>query len=167
MDKKVEYLYLGKIVGTHGIKGEIRLLSSFDKKEKVFVPGFKIYIGNEKQEHVITGYRKHKNFDMITLERFSNINEVLAFKGLKVYILKSDLNLKENEYVLDELIGMIIISNNKKLGVVKDIFDTNGNILLEISFEKNYYIPYNDRYIKSVNLQQKEIMVVDVEDLIL
>ena len=44
---KVDYVYIGKIVNTHGIKGELRILSNFDKKEHVFKPNFKIYIGNK------------------------------------------------------------------------------------------------------------------------
>ena len=43
----MEYIVIGKIVNTHGIKGEVRLLSNFKYKEKVFVPKFTIYIGKE------------------------------------------------------------------------------------------------------------------------
>lgn len=80
------YRYLGKIVNTHGIKGELRLLSNFDKKDLVFQPGFKIYIGEEKQEEIIKTYRHHKNFDMISLNGYSNINEVLKYLKMPVYI---------------------------------------------------------------------------------
>ena len=59
------YIYLGKIVNTHGIKGEIRILSDFDYKDIVFKKDFKIYIGKDKQEETINTYRVHKNYDMI------------------------------------------------------------------------------------------------------
>ena len=61
MDNKV---YVGKIVSTHGIKGEIRILSDFDYKEKVFKVGNKLII--ENKEYTIKSYRKHKNYDMVT-----------------------------------------------------------------------------------------------------
>lgn len=48
--KMSEWICIGKIVNTHGIKGELRILSDFDKKEKVFQPQFTIYIGIEKEK---------------------------------------------------------------------------------------------------------------------
>ena len=59
----MQYLYIGKIVNTHGIKGEIRILSKFKYKDKVLKKHFKIYIGKNKQEETINTYRKHKQFD--------------------------------------------------------------------------------------------------------
>lgn len=162
----MDYVYIGKIVGTHGIKGEIRLISNFDKKDKVFIVGRSIYIGNEKQKEVINSYRKHKNYDMITLKGINDINDVLKYKGLKTYVLRDDLKL-ENDYILDDLIGMNVISDGVLYGTVKDIFDNNGNTLLQIAFEKNYYIPYNSEYIKNVSLQNKLIEVENVKDLII
>ena len=47
----MEYLCVGKLVNTHGIKGEVRLLSRFRHKDKVFVKGFKFYIGKDKKEY--------------------------------------------------------------------------------------------------------------------
>ena len=48
-----EYIYIGKIVNTHGIKGEIRILSDFEKKDSVFVVGMPIYIGRKKEKEII------------------------------------------------------------------------------------------------------------------
>ena len=162
----MDFINIGKIVGTHGIKGEIRIISNFDKKEKIFVIDKPVYIGNEKHKEIINSYRKHKNYDMITLKGIYDINEVLKYKGQKIYALRSDLDI-ENDYVLDDLLGMKIVSNNEDYGIVEDIFDNNGNTLLKILFDKNYYIPYNKRYIKSVDLKNKSIEVDSVKDLIL
>lgn len=162
----MDYVYIGKIVGTHGIKGEIRIISNFDKKDKAFVIDKNIYIGNDKIKEIINSYRVHKNYDMITLKGISDINEVLKYKGLKVYVLRNDLDL-ENDYILDDLLGMTIVCDGKVYGTVEDIYDNNGNTLLQISFEKNYYIPYNSEYIKKVTLESKTISVENVKDLIL
>lgn len=163
----INYIYIGKIVGTHGIKGEIRIISNFDKKEKVFIVDMPVFIGNEKKKEIINSYRVHKNYDMVTLKGINDINDVLKYKGLKVYVSRDDLNLEINDYVLDDMLGMKIICNNNEYGIVEDIFDNNGNVLLQISFEKNYYIPYNERYIKKVDINSKTIEVDSVKDLIL
>lgn len=162
----MDFVYIGKIVGTHGIKGEIRLISNFDKKEKVFIPNMNIYIGDKKIKETINSYRKHKNFDMITLKGIYNINDVLKYKQEKVFVCRTDLHL-DNEYILDDLLNMRVLCDNKEYGIVKDIFDNNGNTLLEINFTKNYYIPFNKEYIKEVNLDNNYILVENVKELIL
>ena len=91
--KVQDFVYIGKIVNTHGIKGELRLLSKFSYKERVFVKGMTIYIGRNKEKEEIVSYRHHKCFEMITLKGYSNINEVLKYKGALVYVDRYDLKL--------------------------------------------------------------------------
>ncbi len=162
-----EYYYLGKIVNTHGIKGELRILSNFEKKDLVFKKRIKIYIGPEKQEEEINTYRQHKNFDMITLKNYNNINEVLKYKNAKVYFKKSTLNLKDDDYLLEELIDLEIYENEEFLGKITDIVYTKNSILLYISYTKNYYIPYLDNYIEKVDLKNKRVIVKNAKGLIL
>ena len=160
-------IYIGKIVNTHGIKGEVRLLSNFLEKDLIFKNGFKVYIGSKKEEQTINTYRPHKQFDMLTFKGIDDINLVLKYKGEKVYINKDDLQLKENEYLLEDLIGMKIVSEEEVLGVVSDIIDTKEHKLLYVTFAKNYYIPYNSYYIKQVDVRKKEITAKNIRDLIL
>ena len=58
----MKYVLIGKLVNTHGLKGEVRILSQFKYKNKVFIPGMKIYIGKDKVCEEITSYRHHKIF---------------------------------------------------------------------------------------------------------
>ena len=97
----MKYILLGKIVNTHGLKGEIRIISNFKYKNKAFIPNMKAYIGKDKLEVIINSYRYHKIFDMITLKGYNNIDEVLKFKGDYIFINKEDIILENNEY-LDE-----------------------------------------------------------------
>lgn len=82
----MKYIYIGKVSNTHGIKGEIRILSNFLKKDLVFKKDNVLYFGNNKEKEIINTYRKHKEYDMVTLNGINNINEVLKYKGLNVYI---------------------------------------------------------------------------------
>lgn len=162
-----ETIYIGKIVNTHGIKGELRILSNFDKKEKVFVPSTKILIGKEKTDETINTYRHHKEFEMITLKGYSNINEVLKYKGQSVYIYREDLNLKENEYLLEDLIGLDVYENAEKIGKGKEIVYNNANVLLYVEASKSFYIPINEAFIKKVDLINKKIEVENAKGLII
>ena len=160
-------IYVGKIVNTHGIKGEVRLLSNFEEKDLVFKKDFKVYVGDERKELIINSYRPHKEFDMLTFRGIEDINQVLKYKGKKVYIDKEDLHLKEDEYLLEDLIGMNIICDKEVLGVVSDIYEAPQGKLLYITFAKKYYIPYNNYYIKEIDTKKKEIHAENIKGLIL
>ncbi len=163
----MKYIYIGKIVNTHGIKGELRILSHFDKKEYAFVPSKTIYIGSEKKAEIIQSFRHHKNFEMITLKGYTNINEVLKYKNQPVFIDRESLELKPDEYVLEELIGLEVYEKKEKLGDCIEIVYNNNNKLLYVRGTKNFYIPINKVYIKKVDLNQKRIEVENAKGLIL
>jgi 16S rRNA processing protein RimM len=105
-------------------------------------------------------------FDMITLKGYNNINEVLKYKYENVYVKRSDLNLNENDYLLDDLIGMKVIDNNEVIGKVID-YNQGSNVLLKISGVKEFYIPLVDEYVINVDLKNKEIHTKNGKDLIL
>lgn len=163
----MEYIKIGKIVDTHGIKGELRIRSNFLKKELVFVPSFKLYIGKEKKEEIITTYRHHKEFDMVTLNGYTNINEVLKYLKSDVYINRDDLKLEDNEYLLDDLIGMQVQEMEENIGKITDFVYNNGNILLVVSGNSTFYIPYKSNYIVNVDRKNKMVYTENAKDLIL
>ena len=163
----MDYLCIGKIVNTHGIKGEVRLLSNFKFKEKVFVPNFIIYIGRDKNEEVINSYRHHKQFEMITMKGISNINDVLKYKGEKVYINKNDLKLDNQEYLDEDLINFNVIVNGKVVGTVVDIKkDTYQKQLIVNKKGKEYLVPLVCGIIKNINLNDGNILVEDIKGLL-
>ena len=151
------YILVGKIVNTHGIKGEIRILSSFDRKDLAFKVGNSLYIGDNKIEEKINTYRVHKEFDMVSFERYSNINEVLKYLKQNVYIKREDLKLNDNEYILEDLINMDIIDNIRG---IKSLFQNlrfifeginDGSIINDILIEDNNNKGYPFNYEKFYN----------------
>ena len=163
----MNYICIGKIVNTHGIKGEVRLLSNFKYKNKVFKKGMLIYIGKNKEKEVIFSYRPHKQFDMITMEGYININQVLKYKGMKVYINKEDLILKEDEYLDEDLIGLDVMINNKVFGVVKNIEKyPQQNLILVKNSKKEFLIPYVSDIIEEINFEKRYISIQDIKGLV-
>lgn len=163
----MKYVIIGKIVNTHGIKGEVRILSDFPYKSKVFKTGMKIYIGKSKEEKEITTYRPHKMFDMIKMNDLDNINDVLKYKGQYVFINKADLVLGDHEYIDEDLIGKDIIMNGKNIGKVKKIVRySKNNLFLVNNTEKDFYIPYNFDIIKNIDLENGQITIKELEGLL-
>lgn len=164
----MEYIYIGKIVNTHGIKGELRIISDFEYKDRVFKKGFNLYIGKDKIKEEINSYRHHKEFEMVTFIEYNNINQVLKYLKEDVYILKEDLNLNEDEYLEKELIGFSVIENEEKVGEVIDITKTSPtNKIMEITYKgKRVLLPYHKDFILKLDLQNKKIEVKLIEGMI-
>lgn len=163
----MNYILIGKIVNTHGIKGELRIISVFPYKDRVFKNNFNIYIGKDKINEVINTYRHHKIFDMITLKNYNNINEVLKYKGSLVYINRLDLKLNDNEYLECDLLDFNIIINNNIIGKLSSFENHNNNkIIIVKNKEKEILLPYNNNLIENINLDKKEIIYKNIEGLI-
>ena len=161
----MKLIKIGKIVNTHGLKGELRFISIFPYKDKVFIKNMTIYINKENKE-VITSYRKHKNFDMITLEGYTNINEVLKYKGQSVFVNSDDIKLDKDKYLDEELIGLEVIFQDSNKGIVSDIERYEKTTLLVVkNKDKEHLIPYNDNIIDKIDIKNKKIYIKDIKGL--
>ncbi len=151
MDK----VYIGKIVNTHGVKGELRIRSNFEFKDKVFKINNKLIIGDK--EYNIRSYRKHKTFDMVCLDDYNNINDVLFLVGNKVYIDKDKLDLNNEEALDKELLNYKVIIGDEE-GRVIEVMDTGNNKVLRVETSIEHLIPYNDNFVK-IDRNKKEINI--------
>lgn len=162
----MKYVLVGRLVNTHGLKGEVRILSEFKYKDRVFLPGMKIYIGRDKVCEEIVSYRHHKIFEMIMMKGYNDINQVLKYKGEYVFVNKEDILLNPGEYLDEDIIGLSIIVDGEVMGVVKRIEKHSKNEILVVkSVDKNYLIPYNFDIIENVDLEKKEMSVKNIQGL--
>lgn len=158
-------IYIGKIVSTHGIKGEIRILSDFEFKENAFKVNSDIII--DDKIYKINSYRKHKNFDMITLDGYTNINDILFLMKKNVYKDKDNLMLDENQILDDDLLKYKVIDQNNNCGTIEEIFFASPtNKILRVMFEKEVLIPFSSPMIKKIDISKKVIEVELIEGMI-
>lgn len=156
------YIYIGKIVNTHGIKGEVRIISDINYKKDVFKINNNVYIGKNKIKETINSYRVHKNFDMITFTNINDINDVLKYKGENIYIKKDEIKI--TGYFDEELIGLDVITDHI-IGKVKEIQKGFQKIIV-VEGKKEYLIPYVDAFIKKIDINDKKIYINEIEGLI-
>lgn len=133
-------VYVGKIANTHGLKGEIRILSTFYVPDSVFSLGNELIINDTS--YVIKSYRKHKNFDMVMFEGIDSIDDVLSLKGLDVYIKRSSVK----EKLLTDYIGMNVLYKDKKgevINLVEGVKYPYFEILMNL---KKYLVPILDNF---------------------
>ena len=157
-------VYVGEIVNIHGIKGELRIVSDFKYKDKVFINGNKLYLGKRKQKVVITSYRKHKNYDMVKFEGIDDINDAIIFKGDDVFVKRESLDI--DGYVDEDIIGLKVYDEDKLIGKVTSIIKNKQEILLVKNRNKSYLIPFVDEFIKNIDLDKKILSINVIEGLL-
>lgn len=153
-------LYIGKIVNTHGIKGELRIKDNLTtkQKEEIFKIGSNLII--DEKAYKITSYRVHKDYDMVIFDGFNNINEVLFLKGKNVYKSKDEINLNNEDILDSELITYKVKTTDEKEGSILDIEETGNNYkILRLLIDNNeVLVPYHKDFVK-IDSDKKEVIV--------
>lgn len=158
----MKYIRIGKIVNTHGIKGELRILSDFKHKDKVFKKDMKFYVGKNKTEFVVNSYRFHKVFDMVTFKGFNNINDVEYLKGDFVFVNEEDVVLDDGEFLASSLIGYTMFIGDKNVGEVTEIINAPANEVIKAG---KILVPYVKEFINKIDKENKTIYINDVRGL--
>ncbi|MGX1264666.1 16S rRNA processing protein RimM [Rossellomorea marisflavi] len=168
-----KWFNVGKIVNTHGIKGELKVLSMTDFPEERYQKGnvLTLFIeGKEPKPLTIASYRQHKNFDLLMFEGYSDINEVEGFKQGILKVDESQLqDLDEGEFYYHEIIGcMVKTTSGDELGVVKEVLSPGANDVWVVKAPrgKEHLIPYIEDIVKKVDISQKEIIIEPMEGLL-
>ncbi|MGE7909056.1 ribosome maturation factor RimM [Lysinibacillus xylanilyticus] len=171
----MEWFNVGRIVNTHGIRGEVRVLSTTDFEEERFAVGIKLaaFKKDDKKPTWVTieSMRRHKNFILLTFEGMNNINLVEPFKEGMLKITKDQMTddlLEENEYFFHDIIGCTIVSEEgETIGAVTDILQTGANDVWVVKgTKKEHYIPYIEDIVKEIDIDEKKIVIHVMEGLL-
>lgn len=173
--KMSDWLNVGKIVNTHGVHGEVRVISITDFKEARYKEGNTLYAFQENGEKIpltVVSWRQHKQFDLLKFKGYTNINDVEHLKGcmLKVHRDEVDDHLEEGEYYYYQIIGLpVFTEDGDELGVVKEILSPGANDVWVVERKDNakeVLIPYIDDVVKKVDVNNKKIIIHLMEGLL-
>lgn len=160
------YYKVGKIVNTHGIRGEVRVISTTDFTEERYQVGEKLFLFREGQEMLpltIASYRRHKNFDLLSFEGYPNINQVEAFRDGILKISEKQLTeLNEHEYYYHEIIGLTVIDeNDREIGKITEILSPGANDVWVVKRkgQKDALIPYIESVVTDIDLTEGTVHV--------
>lgn len=162
----INKIKVGKIINTHGIKGELKILPLTDDSKR-FDNLNKIYI-NDK-EYMIKKVWYKKNFPIISIKNFDNINDVLNFKNQYIYITMEDtIELEKDTYFIFQIKGLNVFTiDGLEVGVVKDVLTPGANDVYVVKGkEKEYLIPAIKDCIKEINLEEKKIIIKPMKGLL-
>ncbi|MHC5253296.1 ribosome maturation factor RimM [Listeria kieliensis] len=171
----MEKMYnVGKIVNTHGLMGEVRVISRTDFKESRYKPGSQLFLfrKNEKEPValVVKSHRTHKNFDLLTFEGYTGINQVENMKEGVLKVAEKDLDaLEENAFYFHEIIGCTVYqTDGTELGKITEILTPGANDVWVVkpAKGKDQLIPYIADVVKKIDVQKKEIVIEPMEGLL-
>lgn len=160
---KVDDCYqLGKVIKTHGLKGELIIKLDVDVPpdyqdlESVFI------LKDEKLiPFFISQIKIQKDTARVSLEEVDTIEKAAEIVKCDAYLPLSMLpELPEGEYYFHDLVGCTVYEEDKALGPVKEVMDLSGNELICIVYEgKEVLIPIQDEIFRKVSISQKRIDV--------
>jgi len=169
----IDYLKVGKIVNTHALQGELRIISNSDFKEERFKEGSKLFI-DYNGEYIpveVKTHRTNKNFDLLKFVGMHHINDVEKYKGCEILVDAQNLSeLDDAEFYFYEIIGCLVkTTDGTVLGEIIDILQTGANdvwVVKDQDREKDVLIPYIEDVVKAVDIQNKTVTVELLEGLI-
>lgn len=152
----LKYLELGKIVSTHGVRGELRVQYWCDSPE-FFMSFGKVYLGCDGTEpYNVLGARPLGNIMLLTLEGITNLDEANTLRGKTIYVERDSAPLPEGHYFIAELIGCRVLDaedETKEYGVIKDVTNTGASDIWYIQKDgREYLIPSVPHIVKCVDV---------------
>ena len=140
---KKEYLEAGKIVNTHGIRGEVKIMPYCDSPE-LLCDFDRLFMGKSLEEVYIERSRVQKNMIICKIEGVDTPEEAEKLRNKMLYMHRDDLELDEDTYFIQDLIGMTVknADTGEIYGIIDDVFQTGANDVYSIkNGDKSYLVP--------------------------
>lgn len=157
-----QYLETGKIVGTHGVRGMVRVQPWCDDGE--FLTGFKTLYADKNGERKlkITSAKPHGNVVLMSISGVQSIEDAEKLRGTVIYINREDVELPEGRYFISDLIGLNVTDadTGESLGILTDVTETGANDVWHITKDsKEYLVPAIDEVIVSVEPEKESVVI--------
>ncbi len=159
----MEFVAIGKVLDTFGIKGELKVLPF--APDEVFETLKKVYLKRKGGDYVpfeIEGVRRHREFYLVKFRGYDDISSAEQFRRATLYLPEEELPPREeDEFYAYELVGMEVVTDKgRELGKVKRVEDYGVYDVLVLEDEKTF-IPFVGEIILSVEREKKLIRVKD------
>ena len=168
---KNSFISIGKILNFHGVKGEAKL--GYTKNREEFLSQINIVyikVNNEYKEFEIQNIRFTPKCAIVKFKGIESLNDIIAYKGSVVFVEESKAHeyLDEDEFLIDELVGMNVYDGNKRVGSVVGVSNNGASDLLSVkTMSKNIcLVPFVKAIVTNVDIKKKRIDINNIEGLL-
>ena len=151
---KLEFIEAGEIVTTHGVRGEVKLLTWVDSPE--FMCEFK-RVRIEGTEYKLESCRVQKTCNLLKLQGVDTVEDAQILRGKTVEIFRSDVS--DDIVFAAELVGIQVYADGELVGELVEVMDYPGNQVYVVRGEHEYMIPAVKEFILSVDMEKNEMQV--------
>lgn len=169
----MKYIKIGTIINTHGIRGEVKIMSCSDFDEERYAEGAQVFVEKDGSFLPLTvkSYRVHKGFPLVSFQEWKDINDAEQYKTCGLFVPEeSRPPLTDGRHYISDLIGMSVVDEEgRMIGTVRDLEDTRGaqrNMRVAREGMKDALIPYVPAFILRVDDRNREITVRVIEGLL-
>ena len=150
---KLEFIEVGQIVNTHGVRGELKL-NPWDVEAETLRRCRTFYIDGRALRPAAA--RVHKNCLLFTLPGVETLDDALSYKGKVVSIRRSDAHLPDGEYFTAELLGLTVLDaeTGEDLGKLSDVIPYPGHDVYVVSGKKEFMVPAVPAFIGDIDMDR-------------
>lgn len=168
-----KFVSVGKILNFHGIQGEAKV--GFSKNQQDFLMSLSEVFVKSDNDYLplkVSRSRINKNFAIIKFDGINSVNELLPYKGQLLFVEESTIrsNLAEDEFLIDELVGITVfdVKTDKSLGVVIGVSNNGATDLLSVKVNDGsvHFVPFVKDIVPEVSIKDKKIMLNNLEGLL-
>ncbi|MBR0142328.1 MAG: 16S rRNA processing protein RimM [Ruminococcus sp.] len=163
---KKEFLEAGKIVTTHGIRGEVKIMPYTDTPE-LLSEFDRLFIGKDKKEIIIERARVFKNMVIAKIQGVDTPEDAEKYRNKILFMHRDDLILDEDTYFIQDLIGMEVKDADTGVlyGKITDVMQTGANDVYVIQGEKEYLVPAIPDVVVSTDVDGNLMLIRPLEGL--
>ena len=163
-----QYLETGKITGTHGLRGEVRVQPWADSPE--FLTQLKVlYLDKGAKKIEITSARVHKNMLIMKIKGVDTIEQADALRNKVLYLNRDDVELEDGAYFVQDLIGLDVLDcdTGECLGRLAEVSETGSNDIYHIKTPdgREVLIPVIPDVVREVSPQQGFVKIFRMKGL--
>ena len=155
---KLQFIDAGEIVTTHGVRGEVKVLTWLDD------PGMLCEFDRcriDGREVIMEQVRVQKTCNLVKLKGIDTMEAAQALRGKTIELYREDID--DEVIFAAELIGMTVFSEGQEIGKIKDVLDYPGNSVYVVRGEHEYMIPAVKAFVLDTDMEKNEMQVRLIE----
>lgn len=160
MEKK-QYIEAGRIVNTHGVRGEVKIEVWLDSAE--FLRSFKRVFAGEHELKIESAF-VHKGFLIAKIEGVDDVNAAMTLKGREISILRTDAKLPKGAFFISDIIGAeVVTEDGAEVGRLVDVLERPASNIYVVKGETEHLIPAVPEFVMSTDAENGIITVRLIE----
>ena len=151
---KLPYVEAGEIVTTHGVRGEVKVLSWLDSPE-MLCEFDRCRI--EGREYAMDAVRVQKTCNLVKLRGVDTMEDAQKLRGKTMELYREDIS--DELIFAAELVDVEVFADGASIGRIKEVLDYPGNSVYVVQGEREYLIPAVKEFILSTDLEKNQMQV--------